>query len=405
MQSRFAGVCLLVLLAPALSLALTVNPQKYEIRQALPGSYPVILTLINQDSSVYDVSAVLSSESSYLGQYVRVEPGQFSIGPNENRNIRLTLFSGDGLSPEKHELELLFVSGRTTLGRFRLVFTVPGTPVMNFSLDNVRADYRGGLLHLGYFMNNRGNVIVRATPVVEILENGRLLDTAGEESRVLIMPGQDYNLSFLYDMSAYLPGQYMYRTKISYNGLETGYHEGNLHVLEQEDHAPRQLDVAQGENYTLELLAGKDGQLSFYQAECSIAGRFNQSFEGELREEGLVRLELPTWRLSPGSYTMRLYLRTGARLEDEQRYDYTVRVGRSLSPAVPLALFGAVLLGGAAYYLARRQHSGLERQVAQLWAGYDALERDAVALTRAVGEFITESNRWLSVRGYKHGFR
>ncbi len=423
---RFSLVLILiaaaVIIVPFAAPELTVNPQKYDISKPdFNKTYNVIITLINPDTEGYDMHAVVDKESSYLAGYVHIDPVLFRMEPLQKKNIQLSLTIPDTISPEKHTLYLDFMSANRMLGRFQLSFTVSGKQVEALVLEKVTSAAQEGqsMVYFNFQVKNTGNVIARGSPIVEIYRDGSLLDTFGDESSLIIMPGQEYNLSLLYDTTNDEPGEYGYAAKFSYNGLETNYTRGTFAVSKKpESQSAEERDVPEGGTLEYDIRLSNPGQkLSFYSITYNMTGQnVSGKAEGEMQgKEKTVSFEIDTSHLPPGTYDLDLGIRHGERLENyEQReVEVTVTSGRSqLLTGLIIASFLLIGAGGVLFAWKRKKVPGpadlvasIENDMAVLTGSFDSLEHSMKSMTRDIGKFITESNHWLAHQGYKHGFR
>jgi len=252
-------------------------------------------------------------------------------------------------------------------------------------------------------------VIVRANPLIEIVEDGQVLQTFGQESQVMILPGNGYNLSLLYDTSNLLPGDYDYQAKFKYNDIETEYVTGEFKVTEIEEFEDS-LSQKVGENLEFDLrLDNPEGGLTFYKIEYDIAGKGVEGFvEGQIQTESkTVQLSVPTEGLAAGSYVLDLLIKQGRNLEKEETKTLSLKIEGEKSLTIWFLIPIGVLIGFMLYLVLPRllRRPDIEGEVVSLQVKYDKLEKDAAGFSNDINRFIQDSNAWLESKGLDYGFR
>ncbi len=199
--------------AAALSTYPTIQEiEDYRISQSL------VMTVLNDGPKTEEVTVMIDPYSQYLAGYITIDPQSFKIAPNSRRNIEISMDFPKDLSPEKHTLTLVPVSKGTKGQRAEFYFTVPGTAKHDFRIasvvvDNITTD---DSLLVDIVLNNLGNVIARAFPVIEIYNSSGLFDEIEYKSMVMVMPYSKYNLSIRHDLLDGIPGEYKVLTRFRY---------------------------------------------------------------------------------------------------------------------------------------------------------------------------------------------
>jgi hypothetical protein len=419
----------LPILFSGVSSALTVNPQEYNIQQIEYGkSHQIIATLINSESSTYSIQMTIDRDSAYLGDYASFEQSEFSLMPNEKKNIKFSLNIPQGrLSPEDHTLQVNFMSSGVKVGEFRIRFSVPGEKKEELMLNDVYLSdtHRDKPLYIVLNLKNKGNVIARATPVIEVYDGERFIERFGEESRLMVMPGSDYNISLMYDLSALENKAYRLKSSFIYNNnLNTNIVEKEFTVLPKSggsaDADTKTIRPGDRLTFTL-LLENPTGQLSFFRTGYSIAGTgINNTVEGEItgtRKE--LALDIDTSTLEEGTYLLNVETRTGKNLETLETEEIQIVVKPRDNKAyiigflffiIALIVFYA-LRPYIAPVLRRGGHAGSKgdealqkgisaagQKIRNINSDFDALEGSFKGLADDVSGFINESNNWLDER-------
>jgi len=396
---------------------MTINPQKYEITKVeFNKTYPIIITAINPDSTLYDVQIMVNKDSYYLYKDIKIEPTQFQIQPNDKKNIMLSITIPNTISPEEHELYLDFISGRTNLGKFKLSFKVPGEKnekLVIYDADANMPEHEKNI-YFNFKLKNDGNVIVHANPIIEIIENGEVIQTFGQESNIMILPGDDYNLTLLYDRINLLPGDYSFRAKFQYNDLETEPVTGDFTIKEenQQDY-DYVIDQKKDEPIIIDLkLDNPNEELSFYKIEYNIYEKgIHNMLEGQTQTRNKkITLEIPTEGLASGSYIVDIKISQGRELEKTENKKVLVVIKDEKNWLLLLFLIiGGLTLGVLLYFtipllLKKRFNLGLE--IEKLYKKYTMLEKDANAFSVDIHNFVNQSNNWLNRNGFgQYGFR
>jgi len=413
MQSYKSFLLVFLIALPLAFGAMTINPQKYDIKDIeYNKSYKIIITAVNPDSSMYDVQVMVNRDSYYLLDSISIEPTHFRIGPGENKNVQLSLSIPPGMSPEQHTLILDFLAANLELGKFKLTFTIPGERVEQLEVLDMKEQLDQSIVFFDYRLQNTGNVIARGSPIVEIYRDNVLLDSFGDESQIMIMPGEGYNLSVMYDTSGLQSGDYSYKAKFRYNDLETDYFMGTFKVKNSPSGYSDEVSISQGESlsYSMEL-KNPASELSFYKVSYTING-ISGEVEGQMESAYKdVALNIDTSGFDKGTYDLELEVLTGRKLEIAQSKKVKVTVGSSQSyvwlliPLVALLAAGYILFPHIRRRVAGRT-AGLEKNIRQLGHRFGYLEKNTQAFTRELHSFIHESNAWLKHNGYgNYGFR
>lgn len=403
-------VSFLIVVPMSLGL-LTINPQKYEIDDVeFNKTYNIMITPINPDTNQYDVQIIVNKESEYLFDNINIEPTHFSIGPNDKENIKLGLDIPEGLSPEEHILYLDFLSGTTALGRFKLSFTVPGVKHEDLVVTDVNTWNQDSLVYFDFKLKNNGNVIARASPYIQISKDS-VLDSFGEESTLIIMPGEEYNLSLMYDTTNLAPGEYSFDARFRYNDLETNHTTGTFFATRDvEDAISDTIYAEPGEIISINRTIFNPGEgLTFYRISYSVEGTDIQgTIEGQMQEQSKeVLIDIDMQGLG-GEYTIRVQTEYGRNLElyEETSIGLFVEKKSSIWLIITLILLS---FGLGAVYMLRPSKSPdtqvLEHDISELRRRYTHIESQMQGFNNDIHNFINASNNWLRTHGYHNGFR
>jgi hypothetical protein len=407
------GIALVLLaIAPALAMV-TVNPQKYEIKSLeFNRTYNVIVTLINQDAFPYEVQVVVGKNAYYLASAVQIEPTHFRLAANEKENVKLALVIPDNLSPEEHTLTLQFLAANQELGIFTLSFNVPGEQMENLVINKVDVTRSDEIAYFNFDLSNAGNVIARGSPIIELSRDQEIVHSFGQESSILVLPREHYNLSLMYDTTATQPGAYTYKAYVRYNDMDSNIKTGDF-VIEQvtpPDEAEA-IHASVGDVITIPvLIQNQGGKLSFYRIAYTVDG-IEYVVEGPLQESSKeVPITIDTSALTDGTHPVMILVKSGRNLESSQSRSLNVVLGRRFNllylapiPAIGLVIALALLL--RPHLVSRRRHRSFVDEVSVISDDYDRLEQSLKGLSKDIHVFIDESNHWLAARGYRHGFR
>ncbi|MBN2457719.1 hypothetical protein JXB31_01150 [Candidatus Woesearchaeota archaeon] len=394
-----------------LSYAITINPLEYTIsKPELGKEYSIIITLINPESTLTTVSAAIDSSSEYLVPYVTIDAADgIVLEPNDKKNIKLTLSLPDELSPEKHELVVNFVSANLKMGSFRLSFVIEGKENMGLELAgmDVESQTPNNPVYLNFNLKNTGNVIVRPEPSIIIYRGESVVDSFGQESSIMIMPGQDYNLTLLYDTAKITePGMYKAEAKFHFGGNETATLTQEFELkasLQKSSNGNEIREISPGEELMLDLdLKDPAQKLSFYKIFYSIEGTgINNFLEGELRDDNnQLEIRVDTTGLKQGDYLLNLEIHSGINLEnvENKAIELKVRPKKSLLLIAIIASAAIITLLG---YFSRKSIAGM---FSGAWAGHTlkragaasslpGIEKDIISIKKSFGQMEHEINR------------
>jgi hypothetical protein len=396
---------IVLLLVSSTALALTVNPQEYRITQISPGkTYPVVATIINSESASYTIRLQLDQRSIYMKDIVSFETSELNIGPNEKKNIRLSVRADESsLSPEEHVATILVMSDSLKLGEFRVKISVEGERMDDLRLDRVSlSDISSSKpIYAIITLRNDGNVIARANPIMEIYEGQKFIERFGEESEIMVMPGTVYNITLMYDPSLLAPGDYLLKSTMVYaNSLETNTIEVPFSI--HEDDGQERVYASEGESLKY-MLSGLDNGVS-YSVRYIISGTSVEgTIEGIAGEEGLV-IELPSQDLQVGTYDVSLIIGEG-----QQRH-FTLEVKQGGMLLWPFLLIAVMLVVAVVFRKPLLEPIRIRRLAHQVRLSGSRLAADEEHLRKLSHElsyFISESNQWLDSRygRGRYGFR
>jgi len=403
-------VIMLILLAVPIFAVMTINPQKYQISDIeFNKTYNVIITAINPDTSLFDVQVMINKDSYYLLDHIKIEPTNFRINPNDKKNIKLSVTVPPDLSPEEHILFLDFLSANYELGKFKLSFEVPGTKRESLEVIKIDSDEEAEVIYFNFQLLNSGNVIIRGSPIIEILHGSTLIETFGQESQIMIMPKDEYNLSIMFDKTALSVGDYKYVAKFRYNDVESNYTDGSFSVTKKSRTATEKISVKSGENLAYELnIKNPTSELSFYKI-TYVLNNQEEIIEGQIQGQSKdVILDIETGKLRSGTYSLAMTIEHGRRLENSETKDIEIQVRSGMN--IYWWLLPVIFLGAVIYIFrpkrSRKPSSHLGLDIQKLNIQYQAVEQSMHDLTKDIHSFVRESNHWLHTNGYGHyGFK
>jgi hypothetical protein len=411
MRAWVWSIVVALLVFTPICIALTVNPQEYRIQQVEQGrDYPVIATIINSDAVNYVLTLRLDQKSEYLADVIVIEEPDLTLSANEKKNIRFTVRPGRArLSPEEHMAVILVMAGNVKVGEFRIRMTVPGERHERLILEELMISEAtlSRPLYVILSLSNQGNVIARASPMVEIFEGQKFMDRFGEESEIRIMPGERFNITLMYDTSRLVGEHYTLKASLSYgNNLVTNTLEEQISLI----HANKvmNLSVEQGQSLVFPVsLQGTEPskyRITYIIENTGITGTVEGAYTG-LSD---IPLEINSSGLMQGEYSLRLVIQTGQSLErtEDAKYLLTVNGGIKMSwtlLALPLALVaGAIFLWRKGFL----KVFFLQLRIFLITRRYMRAEKELRLLSANLTTFIAESNSWLRTSfGGRHGFK
>jgi hypothetical protein len=415
-------IVLILIIIPMSNALITINPQKFEIRKVeFNKPYNVIITVINPDSNTYDVQVMPSKDSYYLLDNIKIEPTNFKIGPNDKKNIKLTLTLPNTLSPEEHILFLNFLSLNHELGKFKLSFSIPGEKIENLTLKNIKINDQktNDILYFDYQMENYGTIIARGSPIIEIYKDDQLIEKFGQESNIIIMPKKDYNLSIMYDTTKLNPGNYKYVAKFRYNDLESNYHEGKFKITQKKNDEIEEKEVIVGENLDLDLtIKNPSKELSFYKISYNIFDQnIGDTVEGQMQNnEKEINLNIDTSNFELGIYDLEIEIKTGKNLENTDMKKIKINVINEKNSllnnkyllGIIVGIISIGIISFAIYKLypkiiqnnTKSKVNNLHEEIRNINKGFSHLELSMNHFTHDIHKFINESNSYLRSKGY-----
>jgi hypothetical protein len=335
-------ILLLLVILPS-SFAITINPLEYKItKPELNKDYNVIITIINPEPSISTISAKIDQSSSYLSQYIKIEPADLIIiGANEKQNIRLVINISDNLSPETHDLIVNFYSLDLDIpiARFKLSFDIEGESLENLEFEDmiIQSKTAEEPVYLTFKLKNNGNIIAKPIPSIVIYKDDMIIDTFGEDSSISVLPGETYNFSLLYDpIKLKEAGGYAAEAKFIY-----GASSETKSIKHAFDIMPKKTAIESG-NEIKEIIKGvmfstsvpianPEGKLSFYKVLYNVEGTdINIVLEGEIREENKnIEIEIDTKSFQPGNYKINLEIQSGINLEKTEYKVINIKIKKS----------------------------------------------------------------------------
>ncbi len=230
----FVAALLLSNVAYALKIfpTLTDLGEKYEEEQSF------ILTVLNDGPGTEELTLTIDPESYYLEDYVKIEPKRFTLKSNAKKNIQITTNFPGNLSPEKHSLVILPMTKDGMDERTVYSFKVPGIARPDLRISKFNLDKKKDNIILEIELNNLGNVIGRASPVLKIYNSTEEIDVFNYESRIIVMPFSKYNLTLMYDSTDLPKGDYTAELFFNYNeNMKTNSKETVIEISDNKNRA------------------------------------------------------------------------------------------------------------------------------------------------------------------------
>jgi hypothetical protein len=232
----FIVMIMIIILLSSSSFSLKVFPTLTDLGENYDKEQSFILTILNDGPRAEDITMTVDAYSWYLKDYVKIEPESFNLKSNLKQNIQVTTRFPSNLSPEKHRLVLIPLSENTLGEKTIYVFNVPGTPRPDLRIAelDVKDVNQGELIAFNLFLDNKGNVIGRAVPIIEIYNGTEKIGEMKYEAEIMVMPFDTYNLTLLYDSSSLGIGHYSAKSVFLYNeNLKTNDAEKSFKVLSE----------------------------------------------------------------------------------------------------------------------------------------------------------------------------
>jgi hypothetical protein len=223
-RHMFVLVFMFILIVPT-GFSLKVFPTLTELADNYKEEQSFILTILNDGARTEDINLVIDDDSFYLKDYVRIEPSKFTLKSNTKQNVQITLSFPDNLSPERHRLVLVPKSSQSIGEKTVYTFTVPGIARPDLRIDRIDVkEINEGMFAFTLVLDNKGNVIGRANPLIEIYNGSKKIAEMNYPSNIMVMPFSLYNITILYDTSSLPDGKY--------NAVSVFYYNDNLRTNE-----------------------------------------------------------------------------------------------------------------------------------------------------------------------------
>ena len=233
----FCRYAVIILLFIPVAAGFKVFPTATELGETYANEQSFILSIVNDGPTIEQVTMVVDPDGDYLESYVTIDEPEFIIKPNEKKNIRLTMAFPKNLSPEIHVYRITPMSERVMGESSEYSFYVDGIPRPDLRVGSVEFADIGfeQPLFLELNLENKGNVIARGYPQIEIIQNGTIVSTMQYQSRLRVMPFSTLDISLMHDTSDIPPGEYVVRMRMLYNDdLTTDDYERPLKIHEEE---------------------------------------------------------------------------------------------------------------------------------------------------------------------------
>ncbi len=423
LKAVMIGVFLIISMQISMVLAVTINPAEYTIKDPKKGEeYSVVITAINPDSGKYQLSAEIDKDSAYLKDFVKIEPSTLELAPDSKENIRLKMFISDQLSPQNHNLKIIFRANNIPVGKFILHFALEGEQITRFALKDFSVDAASNKepIYFNMKIENTGNIIVSAIPKIEIFRKEKLIGSLGNETSITLFPGKTTNLSLMYDPGDLKEdGKYLARASLIHEGDTKTSLEQTFVLDIREDRADKTIEISQGELLEIEEnIKNLEEGLSFYRITWNI-GDMSSTLEGETDEkEKIVPIVINTSQLQPGTYDLDVIINHGLRLEKKTVKHYSIKISKKsrsldilkniLIILVPLII---MVIAGTRYIpkIYSTKISRIDRlfmDVKDIKKSFDRIDHEVVSMRHDMTRFIRESNAWIRHNiGKDIGFR
>ena len=239
MQKRGFPFIVAILLVFMLSGAQAIStfPTKTQITE-YDKPQTVIITYLNDGPRTEEVRVIPDPLSAYLMEHVTIEPESFRIGPHSRRNIEVRLSFPSQMSPEEHTLILVPYTSSEKGQKTEITFTAPGEARHDLHIESVSVSdistAESVIIDISLF--NRGNVIARAVPTIEISNSSGKIAEVVYQSVFMVMPYSRHNVSIRHDILYPRTGEHEVSIRFSYNSglLNTPAATAGFHVREEE---------------------------------------------------------------------------------------------------------------------------------------------------------------------------
>jgi len=396
-----------------LATAITVTPLTATISSPQPNQgYSFILTIINDGSNDLDIDLMVDPRSFYLTDYVTLEPSNFNLAPSEKVNVAVALTVPSDISPEDHILYITPMAEGRLWDSFEVFFTIPGDQFHNLTITKVFVpDTTADLsANIDIELTNNGNVIARATPRIGIISEGVTIDTVEGKGEIMVMPGDSYNVSILYDPALLTIGTYETEVLFVYNDWrQTNKMKSEFHIVKYLDlpEGVERKTITEGETVEIEL-ALQYNQNTEYKVHAVIPGTdivYEDSGTFVAGQE-ILTFELPTELLGEGDYKVEVTVTYGPNYSQSVSNDFQLRIKSKKSRMMQLILLivaGAIVIGLLAKMFIfsdndARRRQRLLNQITAAEARYNALQAEASSIITEVNGFVTNSNTYFRNR-------
>ncbi|NOR84848.1 hypothetical protein GQ473_01915 [archaeon] len=206
-------------------------------------TYEYYAYLNNEDSTVHNITLLITPRAAYLEQCALFFPKQFEIKPGEIKDIKILLnTSSCELTPGNHQLIILpEVAAKSNVGvntvslsSISVQFLIEGevTPMLVLEDFNMPAKLEfGEEFYFSLTAKNTGNVRVGAIPFVNIKKHGVVIHTAKGTTEALIEPGitRKFEFSHNYPLKS---GEYVASAFVRYfDGQVTNIKDVSFNVI------------------------------------------------------------------------------------------------------------------------------------------------------------------------------
>lgn len=215
MKEVIGQILILVLLLFYLpnASASIITPQKTPL-QEFENTQEVIITVINNEFSPEKINLELHLNSMYLKNYVQIEPKEFVLNPNEQKNVKIKLNIPNDLTPQTHIIQIENAQNPQT--KAQIEFKKEGKMNPNLIIKNASIAIEEETMFITLEMRNSGNVHIYAKPLINILNQTEKVKDINYPQPIQILSSDEYTLILRQDISELKENNYSVTVKTQY---------------------------------------------------------------------------------------------------------------------------------------------------------------------------------------------
>ena len=193
--------------------ALIITPQEIMLED-YSSAQEQIITVLNDDFEPVGFELSLDYHSSYLAEYISIEPEKFLLQPGEQQNVKVSTSFPQEFFPQLHKAFIpAFPGGEEG---FTISFRPSGVQEQRLSLEDIVTSFNEESLTITMDLVNRGNTVLFVTPQLFVSQNNSLIKNITYPQPVVIVPGEVFPLTLRQDNSEFSPGEYITTVQAQY---------------------------------------------------------------------------------------------------------------------------------------------------------------------------------------------